>query len=75
MSSFNIETQDGDRIDNLAQRFYGGLYGISIIADANPLVAMEPIYPLGTVLVIPIIDDTQIQSNIDLPPWKKNNFV
>ena len=70
MQSFNYTTTDGDRIDSLAFRFYGNNQGIQIIADANPDVPMTAVYPLGTVLIIPIIDDSQINTN-DLPPWKK----
>jgi phage tail protein X len=71
MRSFNYTTVEGDRIDALAARFYGGNYGISIISDANPEVPMSAIYPLGTVLVIPIVDDSIIDDKTDLPPWKQ----
>ncbi len=71
MSSFNYTTTEGDRIDTLAVRFYGSLKGIAIIADANPAVPVTPVYPLGTVLVIPIVDDAEITTNEDLPPWKR----
>jgi len=72
MSSLNYTTQEGDRIDNLAQRFYGGMNGISIISDANPLVPVEAIYPIGTVLIIPIIESNQVIRNPNLPPWIRN---
>jgi len=69
MNSFNHITEDGDRIDLLAQRFYGSMRGISIIADANPAVQLEAIFPIGTSLIVPIVDNIQV-INQNLPPWK-----
>ena len=66
MSSFNYTTVEGDRIDLLAAKFYGSMDGIAIISDANPAV-----FPLGTVLVIPIVEDSDMHVNTDLPPWKR----
>ena len=71
MNSFNYTTKDGDRIDILANRFYGSNQGIQIISDANPDVPLTAVYPLGTVLIIPIMDDSQFTNNNDLPPWKR----
>jgi phage tail protein X len=71
MGSFNYTTKEGDRIDALSARFYGNNQGIRIIADANPDVPVTAVYPLGTVLVIPIMDDAQFTDNNDLPPWKR----
>jgi phage tail protein X len=71
MKSFNYTTVEGDRIDTLAARFYGGNYGIAIILDANPDVPITDIYPLGTVLIIPIVDDSIAEDKSDLPPWKQ----
>ena len=72
MRSFNYITKDGDRIDALANRFYGNNNGIQIIADANPDVPITDVYPLGTVLIIPIIADEQFTNDNDLPPWKRS---
>ena len=55
MASFNYTTVDGDRIDLLAAKFYGSMDGIAIISDANPLIPLTAVFPLGTVLVIPIV--------------------
>lgn len=71
MASFNYTTTEGDRIDTLAVKLYGSSRGIAIIADANPSVPLTPIFSLGTVLIIPIIDDTELITNNDLPPWKR----
>ena len=71
MISFNYITREGERIDQLSDRFYGGMHGISILADANMSVPLDAIFPMGTVLIIPIIDDTQVITNDNLPPWKR----
>lgn len=71
MASFNYTTVAGDRIDTLAAKFYGGNRGIAIIADANPGVPLSAVFPLGTVLVIPVVEDTELTTNSDLPPWKR----
>ena len=71
MASFNYSTVEGDRVDNLSQRFYGGQYGISILLDANPFIQIEAIFPIGTVLVVPIIESEQVIDNSLLPPWKR----
>ncbi|MDL2289962.1 tail protein X [Paludibacteraceae bacterium OttesenSCG-928-F17] len=71
MDSINYKTVEGDRIDTLAQKYYGGMQGIKIIADANPSVPLDAIFPMGTVLLIPIIDDEGNQTKENLPPWKQ----
>ena len=71
MDSFNYTTIEGDRIDNLAYRFYGSMKGISILADANPFVPLEPIFEVGTVLIVPNIDNIEVVTNPNLPPWKQ----
>ena len=55
MSSFNYTTVEGDRIDLLAAKFYGSMDGIAIISDANPLIPLTAVFPLGTVLVLSLI--------------------
>jgi phage tail protein X len=71
MDIISYITKAGDRIDALAHRFYGSNQGIQVIADANPDVPITSVYPLGTVLIIPILDDAQFTNNDDLPPWKR----
>jgi phage tail protein X len=63
MDSFNYQTKEGDRIDLLAHRFYGGDFGISVLSDANPSVPLYPVYPLGTILIVPIIDNMPETAN------------
>ena len=72
MNGFNYTTQEGDRLDLLAHRFYGGMSGIRILVEANPFVPIEAVIPVGTVMVVPFFDDTQIIENENLPPWKQH---
>lgn len=71
MESLNYITIEGERIDSLATKFYGSNAGIQIIADANQNVPLDAVFPIGTVLIIPIIEYTSLKNNDDLPPWKK----
>ena len=72
MGSFNYITTSGDRIDTLANRFYGNNQGIQLISDANPDVPITAVYPLGTALIIPILEDSEMETANDLlPPWKR----
>ena len=71
MESFNYTTIEGDRLDTLAHRFYGTNAGISVIVDANPTTPITAVFPVGTPLIIPIIDDTRIIDKTNLPPWKQ----
>ncbi|MCH5305186.1 MAG: tail protein X [Rikenella sp.] len=72
MASFNYTTVEGDRIDTLAAKFYGGTTGIAILADANPAVPLDAVFPMGTVLVVPIVENMEIETNDNLPPWKQS---
>lgn len=71
MNSFNYTTVEGDRIDLLANRFYGGMSGIRILVDVNPFVPIDAIFPTGTVLIVPILQKTQVIHHENLPPWKR----
>lgn len=64
-------TKDGDRWDLIAYEFYGDATLYERIIQANPLVPIIPILPSGIPLQIPDIDDDEIISNEDLPPWKQ----
>lgn len=72
MASFNYTTVEGDRIDTLATKFYGSTTGIAILADANPAVPLDAVFPMGTVLVVPIVENMEIETNDNLPPWKQS---
>lgn len=72
MESFNYTTVAGDRWDTLAARFYGNNAGIAILIDANSAVPITAVLPIGTPLVVPVMDDLQIIDKNILPPWKRS---
>ena len=71
MSSLNYTTKEGDRWDQLAFRFYGSVKSIGILTDANPTVSLSPVIDFGTILIVPIIDNsTASVITKNKPPWK-----
>lgn len=71
MASFNYRTKQGERWDMIAYKMYGAMTGIATLIEANPSVPIDTVLPDGTILIIPIIDNTDstiITTN--LPPWK-----
>lgn len=64
-------TKDGDRWDLIAYEFYGDATMYEPIIAANPFVPIMPILPSGIPLQIPDIEDDELISSEDLPPWKQ----
>lgn len=62
-------TQDGDRWDLLAYKFYGDAMRFEPIIVANPAVPMTPVIPSGLTLYIPVLDD-EPEYEV-LPPWRR----
>jgi phage tail protein X len=72
MTTFNYTVKQGEHWDTIAFKMYGSMSGINTLINANPSVPLDPVLPDGTILLIPIIDNTDsaiISQN--LPPWKK----
>ena len=63
------KTQQNDRWDKIAYKFYGDVFRTAPIIEANPDVAITPILPSGLTLMIPILEATT--NNRDLPVWKQ----
>jgi len=63
-------TQDGDRWDSLAYKYYGDATNFEPIVTANPTISLNPILSAGLTIYIPILDEDDIQTE-DLPPWKQ----
>lgn len=63
-------TQEQDRWDSLALRFYGSCYEYERIIAANKTVPITPVLPRGRILAIPIIERDTTQPLVGLPPWK-----
>jgi phage tail protein X len=67
-------TQQNDRWDSIAYRFYGDAYAYERIIAANPTAPIRPVLPAGLKLAIPLIARTESQSIVNkLPPWKRSN--
>lgn len=66
----------GDRWDLLAWTYYGDATMIRPILLANPDLVGDPtrptplILPAGTVVRVPVLDDSAI-AQAQLPPWKQ----
>jgi len=62
---------DGDRWDNIAWRFYGDATLVSplLLANCGMRVPFEATLPAGVQIVVPIIQQTNIQTE-NLPPWR-----
>ena len=64
-------TNEGDRWDLLAYRYYGDPYQYERIIVANVHVPIVPILDSGLRLRIPVLDDAAVLSDSQLPPWKR----
>jgi len=64
--------KQGDRWDTIAFKAYGDASLIEGIIEANLSVVISPVLEVGTRLVIPILEDGDIQLDSELlPPWKR----
>lgn len=63
-------TEDGDRWDMIAYKFYGDVFAYEPIINANPTVAIRPVLDGGIRLRIPVRETTV--SAATLPPWKRS---
>ncbi|MGP8432040.1 tail protein X [Paraburkholderia fungorum] len=69
-------TQQGERWDTLAWRYYGAPYDYGRIIEANPALDISAQLPSGVVVLVPVIPLAQVQlteqlGSSDLPPWKR----
>lgn len=82
MSNTIYITKTGDRWDTVAYKAYGSVGrltladgterdAISIIAEANPSVALTGILPEGQALNVPIIETPNVVDIQNVPPWKR----
>jgi len=64
--------KQGDRWDTIAFKAYGDSTLINGIIEANPTIVISPILEAGTRVIVPILEqgDIQIDSEL-LPPWKR----
>lgn len=65
-------TIDGERWDQLADRYYGNALLYRYIVRANPYVDITPLVPSCVTLRIPLLEQTAIaEDKGDLPPWRQ----
>ena len=71
MSTFNYTTGQGETWGSMAWKMYGSMSGIKTLIEANISVPIDTELPEGTVLLVPILDDTDSAIlTTKLPPWK-----
>lgn len=64
-------TTDGERWDQLADRYYGDPYGYERLVVANRHVPPTPVLVGGLVLRVPVVVDADTIAADQLPPWKR----
>lgn len=63
-------TKEGDRWDLIAYRAYGDALKMEPILLANTDVPVTGVLPIGTVIYVPVLEDSEVNTD-NLPPWKK----
>lgn len=64
--------KDGDRWDTIAYKAYGDATLFNGIIEANPAFTVTAVLEAGTRLIIPILDNSDIEVDSQLlPPWKR----
>lgn len=64
--------KDGDRWDTIAFKAYGDASMVNGIIEANTAVVVSPTLTSGTRIIIPIIEQSEVQLDSELlPPWKR----
>jgi len=58
MSTFNYTTGQGETWGSIAWKMYGSMSGIKTLIEANTAVPIDTELPEGTILLVPILDDT-----------------
>lgn len=65
-------TIEGERWDNVAWKAYGNAAKVNEIIASNPDVQITDRIPAGTVLNIPIVEEEEVLTDLELlPPWKQ----
>lgn len=65
-------TQDGERWDSLAWKYYGDATAYEVIISANPSLPIVPILPSGIKVLIPVLAEAEPGTTVEgLPPWKR----
>lgn len=74
MASTQYITLDKDRWDTIAQKAYGSYTGneMRLLQNANPYIPITDVFKAGIKIVVPILEETNVNDlNELLPPWKR----
>ena len=64
--------KEGDRWDTIAYKAYGDQLLVNGIIEANVSAIISPVLIAGSRLIIPIIEQGEIEVDSELlPPWKR----
>lgn len=64
--------KEGDRWDTIAFKAYGDASLVNGIIEANVATVISPVLVAGSRLIIPILEQSEIQIDSELlPPWKR----
>ncbi len=64
-------TEDGERWDTPAWKYYGDPTLVNPIIMTNPSIPIMAVFPAGLTVGIPVIEIFGDQSTTDLPPWRR----
>jgi phage tail protein X len=64
-------TNDGDRLDLIANKAYGDPFNWAPILDNNPALPVQAIYEAGIRIIVPVEIDQTVTETDFLPPWKR----
>jgi len=71
-NTYEIVSKGGLRWDQVSQLAYGNPFQFEDIVRANPSLSEFDIIPDGMVIIIPINDNIEIETDdTSLPPWKR----
>lgn len=71
MATIQYTVTEGERWDNVSSIAYGTPFEIQRLIKANPNVPIQELIPGGTVLELPVIDESIVADKSLLPPWKR----
>lgn len=72
MAFVEYVSKQGDRWDIIANKAYGDPTLINGIIEANTSLSITPIIPVGSRIIVPILEVGEIQIDSELlPPWKR----
>lgn len=71
MRFYEHMTNEGERWDSIAYRWYGDARRYGPIVEANPEVRITRTLPGGVRLRVPVLDVDTVVSIEELPPWKR----